>query len=873
MDILDSGISLKELFLAALEHPPEARSDFLAEACSGDRNLQREIESLLAVYESYSDALRTPGFELSSASLAAEALETLNQRAGERLGPYRLVDEIGRGGMGAVYLAQRDDGQFEQQVAIKLIKRGMDTDAIVRRFHRERQILADLNHPNIARLLDGGVTPDGRPFFVMEYIKGLPIHEYMATQKRSIEARLELFRSICSAVHYAHQHQVIHRDLKPGNILVTPEGVPKLLDFGVARWLDAEQATSTAGMTPGSFSLMTPECASPEQLRGLPATTASDVYSLGLLLYELLTGRPPFRFASRLPHEVLKTVLENAPAKPSTVVPPEETISGAPRKPARRLCGDLDNIVLMALHHDPAQRYASAEEFAEDIRRHLAGLPVLARQEGLVSRSIKFLNRHRVSAALTIVVFLLCVLLGFSLSALTTGRRGNTSLAVLPLANHSQAPNMEYLADGITDGLIRSLSQIPKLTVPPHNSVFPYKGQTINPQAIGNALGVQVVLTGSVEQGGENLFINIKLSEAQTNQTISRFEYTGKAADLLSIQRQIARDIASLLDLAPELEQPVSIRQQGTEDVEAYRLYLKGQYFFNRREEDFLNKGIEYFRQAIDKDPQYALAYSSLANCYSLLGAYKVVPPDSTFPAAKQAALKAIELEPDLAEAHTSLALLTWLNDWDWAAADREFRRAIELNPNFATAPHWYALYLAEMGRFEEAVASIKQALELDPASVYINADYGRVLFYARRYDESLEQYRKTVEMAPNFSAFYVELSYLYEQLGLFDEWVTVTEKFNRSKPELQEAYLKHDIKTFWRIWLKSDRTYLLWTRFYPSAEMHARLGETNEALAMLEKAYEARDHQMAQLKVNPAFDSLRSEPRFQELLRRMNFP
>ncbi len=261
-----------------------------------------------------------------------------------------------------------------------------------------------------------------------------------------------------------------------------------------------------------------------------------------------------------------------------------------------------------------------------------------------------------------------------------------------------------------------------------------------------------------------------------------------------------------------------------------------------------------------------------MANCYSLLGAYKRVPPRETFREAKKAALKATELAPNLAEAHTSLALLTWLHDWDWAGADKEFRRAIELNPRYATAPHWYALYLAEMGRFGEAIASVKRALELDSASVYINADFGRVLFYARRYDESLEQYRKTMEMVPNFGAFYAELAYLYEQLGMIDEWFAVVEKMYGRHVALQEVYLKHDIKAYWQKFLEWESLDQTWHSFYPRAEAYARLGKKAEAFAMLDQAYEMRDHQMAQLKVNPLFDNLRSDPRFDELLRRMKF-
>jgi eukaryotic-like serine/threonine-protein kinase len=868
---------VKQIFLTALDHDPRDVSAFLSDACGGDATLYSRVESLLAIYRQNSDFLRSPALNLSATDVAAILTEDDGASVvGQRVGDYRIVREIGCGGMGAVYLAKRDDGEYDQQVAIKLIRHGLDRE-MLRRFRHERQIMATLNHPNIARLLDGGMTEDGQPYFVMEYVEGRPLDQYADACRLPTEERLKLFLAICSAVEYAHQHNVIHRDLKPSNILVTDDATPKLLDFGIAKLLNTDSSEPTGEATLTAFRVMTPEYASPEQLRGLAVTPASDVYSLGVLLYELLTGRRPYQFKSRLPHEILRTLLETNPSRPSLIVTqakesPANVSSTEPDTDElrRRLRGDLDNIILMAIRKEPERRYRSVGEFSEDLRRHLQGLPVIARKELLLARTAKFLKRHRLSATLTVVIAILCLVSGLLLGALTTDTRAQKSLAVLPLANDSQAPNMEYLADGMTDALIDYLSQLPRLTVPSHNAVFQYKGQAISPQAVGSTLGVKAVLTGSVNQDGENLFINLNLIETQTDRTLRHFKYTGKTSELLSMQRQIAQDVANTLDMAPGGEQSPSLRQQGTADVEAYRLYLKGQYFLNQMDPKFLNKGIEYFRQAVDKDPNYALAYSGLANCYSLLGTGKAAPPKEVFPEAKKAALKAVELAPELAEAHTSLAVVAWHYDWDWASADREFRRAIELNPDYSTAPDWYGLYLAEMGRFEEAIASVRRALELDPASVDINAGLGRVLFYARRYDESLEQYRKTIEMAPIYAAFYAELAYLYEQMGLADEWLAAREKLTGRVPELYEAYLKHGIKGYWQKSLELHRSHQSWDDFYSRAQVYARLGEIDKAIEQLNKAFEVRDHQMAQLKVNPLFDPLRSDPRFQELLRRM---
>ncbi|MCW5967896.1 MAG: serine/threonine protein kinase [Blastocatellales bacterium] len=411
---------IQELFHSALERAPDQRGPFLDERCAADESMRREVESLIASSE------EAGSFIEGAVRDAAESMIEGEPQAGLRIGPYRIIRRIGRGGMGAVYLAERVDEQYRKRVAIKLIKRGLDTDEVIRRFRNERQILAGLDHPNIARLLDGGATEMGAPYFVMEYIEGLPLDIYCDRNRLTIDERLRLFRTVCSAVHYAHQNLVVHRDLKPGNILVTPAGDVKLLDFGIAKVLlsqpGAEGQTETAtGLRP-----MTPDYASPEQARGEAITTASDVYSLGVLLYELLTGQRPYRFGSRTPQEVDRIISETEPEKPSTAIArtdkvagttegeagesPVETVSRTRRdtldRLRRRLRGDLDNIVLMALRREPRRRYASVEQFSDDIRRHIDGLPVIARQDTLGYRTVKFINRNRIGVA-TGAVFLL----------------------------------------------------------------------------------------------------------------------------------------------------------------------------------------------------------------------------------------------------------------------------------------------------------------------------------------------------------------------------------------------------------------------------------------------------------------------------------
>lgn len=418
---------VERAFERVLEAPAAERTTALDIACGADEELRCEVESLLAAHMESGDFIDRPDLFFSTEALGAadSALAP-----GERVGPYRVVRELGRGGMGAVYLAERADSQFEKRVAVKLIKRGMDTDAVLRHFRNERQILAGFEHPNIARLLDGGTTEAGLPFFVMEYVEGEPLDQYCDAHALNVTERVKLFREICSAVAYAHRHLVVHRDIKPSNVLVAADGTPKLLDFGVAKILQPGGADAAATATALERRAMTPGYASPEQARGLPITTASDVYSLGVILYELLTGRPPYRFQSRAPEDIARTIGETSPPPPSTVVgggdiaagagarieesdaasTSAESISrtreGSPERLRRRLRGDLDNVVLMALRKEPGRRYSSVEHFSEDLRRHLEGEPVLARGDAPSYRVAKFVRRNKTAVAAATLIFL-----------------------------------------------------------------------------------------------------------------------------------------------------------------------------------------------------------------------------------------------------------------------------------------------------------------------------------------------------------------------------------------------------------------------------------------------------------------------------------
>ncbi|HEX8686702.1 MAG TPA: serine/threonine-protein kinase, partial [Pyrinomonadaceae bacterium] len=459
---------VEDIFQTALDLPSEERAAYLDRACAGDRQLREQVETFLKSYEQAGSFIEAPAFAgvtPTGMSLNVEGLTS--PMAGRRVGAYKIEREIGRGGMGAVYLAVRADDEFQRRVAIKLVKRGMDTDFILRRFRHERQILASFDHPNIARLFDGGTTEDGLPYFVMEYIEGQPIHYYCDTHKLSTGERLRLIRQVCSAIHHAHQRHVIHRDIKPGNILVTSAGIPKLLDFGIAKILKPEFTPDTLEPTSVAHRLMTPDYASPEQVRGAPATAASDIYSLGVLLYELLTGHRPYHVRNRLPHEMARIICEEEPERPSVIVGRTEE-SPSPDGPGqvvitpelvsrnrgatveslkRELAGDLDNIILKAMSKEPRSRYLTVEELSEDIWRYLDGIPV---------------------SAPTVL--------------LSPGRRraGDTgevaSIAVLPFHTFhtSQSADEQFLGVGMADALITRLSNVKTVTVRPTSSVLKY---------------------------------------------------------------------------------------------------------------------------------------------------------------------------------------------------------------------------------------------------------------------------------------------------------------------------------------------------------------------------------------------------------------
>jgi Tol biopolymer transport system component/serine/threonine protein kinase/tetratricopeptide (TPR) repeat protein len=880
----ESWGKIEELFQQAIDLPREERAAYLAAACGGDAGLQQQVEELIAAYDEAGDFIEAPA--LLEHSMLGTGRATATQSAtqdvaaesliGRRIGAYRVVRQIGRGGMGAVFLAQRADDAFQKRVAIKLIKRGMDTEFVLRRFRNERQILATLDHPNIAHLLDGGTTDDGLPYFVMEYIEGQPINLYCDSHRLPLRERLRLFQQVCAAVHYAHQHLILHRDIKPGNILVTADGAPKLLDFGIAKLLNPELALETIEQTATAMRLMTPEYASPEQARGEKLTPASDIYSLGVLLYELLTGHRPYRFTGRAPHEIARVICDEEPEDPATIISRGETVSGGAGKAdtpitleticrnrsttpdtlRRELSGPLNDITLKALRKEPERRYPSAEMFAADIQRYLDGLPVSA-------ASFSF---------------------GPDSKDADTGDSGTRSLAVLPfkilhVAGEDSADTGDrFLGIGLADALITRLSNIRRIAVRPTSSVLKYAADT-DPIAIGRMLNANYVLDGHIQKAGDRIRITVQLVSVRGGAPLWAAQFDEKLTDMLSLQDSLSSQVAGAL--IPQLtgEEQERLIKHGTDDPRAHEAYLRGRYHWHTYTEEGLAKAIVYFHEAIALDRNYAQAYSGVADYHNWLGLYGVLPPAECFAAAKAAARRAIEIDDSLGEAYASLAFAVWAYDWNAVEAERLFKQAIKLNPNYAQAHEWYSHLHGARGRHEEAIREMRRAQKLDPRSPTIAAIFAFCLHNARRYEEGLAQLRRALDMEPDHPIALQGLGWVLPPLGRHDEAIAACRRAVdlSGRAPVTLLTLGHVLAVAGRQdearAIIRELEVLAKRRYVPPyyfALIHAGLGEPDAAFAWLERAIAGRDIWLVWLPVEPRFDPLRGDPRFAQCVSRL---
>src|SRR5215813_1703339 len=773
-----------------------------------------------------------------------------------KLGRYEIRSKLGAGGMGEVYLAE--DTQLDRKVAIKILPaESIADDRAKSRLIREARAAAKLDHSNICSIYE--VTEeDSRSFIVMQYVEGETLAARIRRKPLELREAVDIAAQVADALAEAHSVGIIHRDIKPENIMITARGQVKVMDFGLATVIKEKgmlesQADTQSLLTEPGVILGTVPYMSPEQVKAVQLDARSDIFSLGIVIYETISGRRPFD--SESVGETLSTILTSEPpplARYSADVPPE-----------------LERIVSKALRKEREERYQTAKDLALDLKRLERDNSASAITAALSTPRARYIPRqHLVTGALVVLA-----LAGLGVYLWASQRQSINSIAVLPFVNASGDAETEYLSDGITDSLIDSLSQLPNLKVMSRNSVFRYKGKETDAQAAGQALGAQAVLTGKLLQRGDNLSISVELMDARDNTHLWGAQYNRTLSNILSVQAEMAREISERLRLrlAGAVEQRLA--KHYTENTEAYQLYLKGIFYLNKRTREAYRKAIEFFNDAIEKDANYARAYAGLADCYSL-GDYPL-PAKEKYPLAKQAALKAIELDPTLAEAHAALGRDKLDYDWDQERAEKEFNRAIELNPNSSLAHMRYAQFFTMHGRHDEAIAESKKAIALDPLSPLISWDLSYSYYWARRYDEAIEQGHKTLEIETNYPRSIEIIGQSYEQKGMFDkaiEWYLKKAAVDGSTPhvmELKKALDTSGVNGYYRKSIALEIANAQPNSF-TVASLYGRLGETEQALEWLQKALEERSGDLIYMKIAPGFDNMRSDPRFLEIMKRV---
>ncbi len=747
----------------------------------------------------------------------AELLDRLGHALAAR---YRIQRELGQGGMAKVFLAH--DLKYERAVAVKVLRPELAAEVGAARFLREIQIAARLHHPHILPLYDSDQT-DGLVYYVMPYIEGETLRQRLARERQlPISDALQIAREVADALSYAHSCNVVHRDIKPANILLDA-GHALVADFGIARAIGTGE-TSTGHI------VGTPAYMSPEQVEGVTSIDGrSDIYSLGCVLFEMLVGEPPFRGT---------TVLSVIANRISAPVP-------SPRAYRELVPEAVDAAVRKAMAMLPADRFSTALQFAEALSTPVTVAVAVGAAQAMV---------QEVSAA--------------------------KSVAVLPFENMSTDPENEYFSDGITDDIIAQLSKVSALKVISRTSSMQYKKTTKKIATIADELGVGAILEGSVRRAGPRVRIVVHLVEPRTEKHLWGETFDRQLTDIFEVQSEVAQQITGALSVALSPEEKKRVEKKATENADAYNLYLLGRFHANKWSEADVLQGIECFRQAIATDPNFAVAYAGLADAYELLSiGFSSKPPVEYLAQAKTMALKALEMDDTLAEAHTSLAYARWLGDLDWTGAERGFKRALDLKTSYVMAHEWYAEFLAAQGRFDEAVAEIKRAQQLDPLAVPVNRAVGWVLYFARRYGEAVEELKKTLAMSPDF---------LGARMVLW--WVQVAKGAHQDAiPDIRREVERPGLRTVKKLMLgyacaaagnREEAGGILW-ELEPklagdnrlallSALLFTALDMKDRAFQELHRAYELREPGLLFAKVAPWLDPLRSDPRYGALIEKL---
>jgi TolB-like protein len=862
----------RELFDLALDRDESDRTAFLADACGSDEALRREVESLLAFHTKADHFIDRPAISLAAENLVREQATV---GVGQKLHSYELLSRIGAGGMGEVYLAE--DSTLGRKVALKVLPTAFTTDPErLARFKREARAASALNHPCIITVHEIG-SADGVNFIATEYVEGETLRQRLERGSLSLEEILNAGIHTAEALSVAHEAGIIHRDIKPENVMVRRDGYVKVLDFGLAKLLDTragDAMTSTVATEPGRM-MGTVAYMSPEQLHALDVDARTDIWSLGVVLFELVTGKRPF--VAKTSVGVISAILERD-------VPPVASDAFEVPEP-------LAAIIRRALEKEREQRYGSAREmlaelkavrgdleFAERVRQSSGDVAVPA---GIAARRNggEFMPRSSFrgrAAAVALVAGLVALTAAIAYKLAPSGEPGDTiqSIAVLPLLPLVVDGRNESLEFGMADTLITKLSGIRKLDVRPISAVRSYAEVGRDAVSVGRELKVEAVLDGTLQQAGDRLRVNLRLVRVRDGEVLWTAALDENATDIFALQDAISERVVAALRLELSGDEQRKLAKRDTESEEAYQLFLKGRYFLDKRNIEWLRKSAEHFSKALEVDPTYARAYAGLADSYYEIAYWGYEPPREYMPRARAAAERALALDDTVADAHTSLAIVLEDYEWKFAEAEREYRRAIELDPKYALARQRFAQFLAEMGRFDEARAEQSVAQALDPLSLNVNMSLASISYLSRDTDGAIEQLRRILEMDPNYGEARGLLGWLLIQRGDSDAGIQMWLGDSQAElsQEQQKAYETGGIRAYFEVDIELAKRRLKPGHALPvfTAMELVYIGRKDEAFDVLEKAYEARNSWLGEAKVEPAWDGLRSDPRFTDLLRRI---